>query len=280
MKRIESKDLGLLEYERFEFFSKRLARTETLGLIRPKGTRPQSTLYYFHAGNTNDRMMIEMELIDRLDTETQQFLVSKGVQFALPNLGVSFLTSAEHDPKRPYLEYFWEDVMPLAEEGTDTTAGTRFLSGASLGGHSALVPFFKRPDQFKGVATTMGALMNFNFHSEEDFARYVREAGVSPDYAENLKKILFGYFDSYDLYRTIDPMLMLEQLDAIQLRDKKILVETGSADDFGLHAGMTDLTEALTRKGVQHRFDLVKGGRHEPAFVMSRFAPMLRFLLT
>ncbi len=167
-----------------------------------------------------------------------------------------------------------------AEEGTATTAATRYLSGASLGGHSVLVAFLRRPELFKGVASTMGALLNFDFYSDEEFTRYIRGAGVTPDFEGNLKQIFRGCFENYALYQAIDPMRLLSEADPKALLDKRILVETGSSDDFGFHAGMSDLAEALTRKGVAHQFEMVPSARHEPAFVMSRFSPMLRFLLS
>ncbi len=225
-------------------------------------------------------MLLELELIERMDNETRAFLVSRRVQFALPNFGLNFLLSSREDPKRDFQEYFFGEVMPTAEDGTDTKQETRFLSGASLGGHSALVAFLRRPDLFRGVASTMGALLNFDFYSDKEFDRYVCEAGVSSDFANNLKQIFRGCFESYDLYRKIDPILLLRDMDSKLLREKRILVESGASDDFGFHAGMAGFSKALAEKGIQHRFDLVEGGRHEPGFVMSRFSPMLRFLLT
>lgn len=280
MKKIEEKVFENFRYDRWSFESENLKQTQTFSVFRPKSvTRPKGTIYFFHAGNTNDRMLLEMETFERMDPETLRILEQEKIQFVTPNFGLNFLLSKKLDPSRAYYEYFFEDVLPRAEKDTDTTDATRFSWGSSLGGHTSLVAFLTRPDRFRGMVSSVGTILNFDFFSDAALDDYVRRESVSVDFAKTLREIFRTSFRSYDEYLSVDPMRLVGQLSPSQLQNKRILLDAGSKDDFAFHVGTTEVSQALDQIGVEHVLEIVPGGKHEPAFLMSRFSSTIRFLL-
>lgn len=262
------------KYERFGFKSAILGQDLHCGFLRPedKSSPITKTIYMLHGGNADDTQAAQAGLLPHL-AET---LAQRSVQIVFPNIGTSFLHHHPTDKKKSFSEYFLNEVVPAAEQGTSTKE--RYISGWSMGGHAALNMFARHPEHFNGVGTHFPTLIQFDYLNPDEGAAYAARMNVSAPMME----ILIGEFkkeftDLKDFYRHCP--LALAQERASAWNGKKIYFDVGSEDEFGLSEGALVLHDILKTKKIEHYFKNRPQGKHDGAFIYTQIANLLNYLL-
>jgi hypothetical protein len=279
LKQIESSRIGSLQYRRFSGDSPRLGRTTHFGIVDPAvtGFVPERFLYLFHAGNGDDRQAVAEGLIAELQTSLGETLAQLNVRIVLPFIGTSFLHDFAGDPSRAIDTQFRLEVMPTAERDAKQVRA-RYAYGLSMGGFAALSVFFRRPEDFAGVAAQMPALFTFDYTQDAEVSAFVTRTGIPAESIGFLLSLLKPEFAGIMDYRASDPLVLSQSVRTEALQGKRIAFEVGTADSFGCFEGATALHEILNQRQLTHHYELVPGGTHDATFVLSRISGLLKRL--
>lgn len=273
---VEKMDVVGFSYTRREFQSPILGKTVKLGALTPasatNGAPIRGTVYILHGGIGDDRFTMDVALAEAFSDELLQRLLSLRIQIVMPFIGRSFLHNA-------YSDYFRDEVIPIAEEGTQTKDTTRYLTGYSMGGQAALNYFLRNARSFSGAAAMFPTLIDFDYTSEKEIAAFSARTGVTGEQlAEVLREFNDEFTDRTD-FAAHDPMSLFAAIDAKQLIGKRLFFGAGEHDDYGLFEGCRKLHVLLEKRGIAHLYDEFKGGKHDLEVLKSGFPKMIQGLI-
>lgn len=230
------------------------------------------TVYLFHAGQADDRMYGDLGLANVLAEVAAPGTLDR-FQFVCPSIGDSFLTGAAEAE-------FDRVLQPWAEAGTSTSDAGRWIGGASMGGFVALSRFLSRPARYAGVVANAPAMLTWDFFDADETLAQESRTGLPAATAQYLASFFGAAFGTYEEYRRRDPLALAARLPAGALAGKSVYLDVGSRDDLGLSRPTAQLDQAVARLSPARRhFELVDGGRHDPAFLAGQLSKTLRFIL-
>ncbi len=154
----------------------------------------------------------------------------------------------------------------------------RAVSGLSMGGFGALVLAMRHPDLFVSTASHSGVdalLYEGPYPYDAKKVVLVEDAkkwGAKSDGFGAWIRSVFG--GDIANWRAHDPALLAAKLTPGALA---IYLDVGTADDFGLNAGAEYLHDVLTKRGIEHAWTLVEGGRHNFSLWSQRIDDSLAF---
>lgn len=281
---IETRNFGDLIYTRWEFESPALGMMCRYGtLVSEKLSKSPDkiggTIYYLHGGNGDDRQPIEAELYKALSSDIQNLLLDKGYQIVFPWVGVSFLSDERLVSGKSYSSYFTDEVIPAAEAGTATAESTRFIAGYSMGGQAALNYFLRHLDKFAGVGASFPTLITFNPFDNAEVASFSKRNSVVPPWLDILHGEFKREFKTIVNFSRHDPIKILNAVDIAKLKTKKIHIDVGSNDEFGLYEGVRVFHELLNKTEVAHSFTELPGGKHDAALLHVQFPKFIKVML-
>lgn len=231
------------------------------------------TIYVLHGGGGDDTQPIQVGFPGLLQGKLLERIQARQAQLVFPNIGRSFL-------RGDFSRYFFDEVIPFAEKDTKTTSETRWIAGYSMGGQAALNAFLRKPEFFAGAGASFPTLIAFDPFDPAQYAAYLERNSVQKPWSELLLADLREFSGGVEFAKH-DP-IALAGADGMSrnLNGKKIFFDVGTLDEFGLQEGARSFARVLTAQGIAHRFDLVPGGRHDAAFLVSRFPVLLDALIS
>ena len=283
-KLLESSEAGELRYRRYSFQSEILQKEMFCGVLDFADQKQiqdtvRTTIYIFHGANGDDRQTLQAGLPEKLAPQTLKKLRELRAQLVLPLVEGSFLHDHPTDRSKSYYAYFTDEIRPRAEKGTLTQDSSRFLIGYSAGGQAALSTFFKTPEQFQGVGAHFPVFPTYDYNSPASVAEYIARTQANPAYVEVAGQCYKAVFvDGQDLRRH-DPLTLIESQDLQLLSKKRIYLDVGSKDEFGLYEGCQMFHEVLSRKSIPHSFSNVPEGKHDAEFLQARFPELMSYLI-
>jgi len=233
-------------------------------------------MYFFHGGDSDDRQAIAANLPQALEGKAAQALRESGTQMVFPFVGASML---HERAGKDFFHALFDEVIPAAEKGTLTQAGTRTLAGISMGGTAALNAFFRRPGLFSGMASLCPALFDWKYEDPASVSAYAARTGVSPDLLGLVVGLFKSEFSGQQDYLGTDPLNLVDQAPRQDLAGKPILIEVGDQDMFGLAEGTTLLSKKLFDLDVQHTHRVIADGKHDLDFLRERLPKLIPTLL-
>jgi esterase/lipase superfamily enzyme len=280
MEQVNTLDVSGFIYNRYVFSSQQLGRSTNFGILKPPGDQPiQGTLYFIHGGNGDDQQFIQENLFSHLSDKVKNLLKDKRIQIALPGIGLSFLKEDRINPTESYSDYFFNELIPAVELGTQTSSSSRILTGVSMGGHASLNAFMRKSSFFSANGAIFPGIANFNPFSESESQIYLEKTKISEQNLKVLLSCFFSAFRDQTEYFQHDPITLLKAMPPQTFRGKPIYLDVGTQDDFGLFEGTRVLSEILFSKDVSHKFELIADGLHDAAYVRSRITFMFEYLL-
>lgn len=274
---VEKNKVGSHTYERYEVHSNVLNQDLHCGFLRQSPpAQITKTIYLFHGGGADDTQAAQAGLLPVL---ADLFSAHPEVQVVLPNIGSHFLHDHPTHTEKSYSKYFLEEILPACENGTQTKAGSRYLSGWSMGGQAALNMFLRQPAQFAGVGVHFPTLVEFDYNDAQQAAGYAARQNV----AEGFMKVLVEEFkktfiDSKD-FNNHNPLHLAKNLPKAALENKKIYFDVGLKDEFGLSEGAKALHQILENKGIPHHYSAVAEGKHDGPFIHGQIAKLMKALV-
>jgi S-formylglutathione hydrolase FrmB len=252
-----------------------------VGVLTPPGARDiRGSIYFLHGGDGTDEQFLQAGLEACLSATRVAALSARGIQIVLPNIGLSFLRS----PSDPSLPSHWHalmnEVMPAMEAETAVTPERRWITGISMGGNAALSAFFRRPDLFGGCGTLFPGVVDFDPFSETALLHHAERTQISDTHRGILSGCFRSAFADADEYARHDPIALAAHVNPSVLVGKRIHLEVGAEDEFGLHVGVTRLAALCADRGIVSSIRVIPHGRHDAAFLHQRVDPMLHEMLT
>jgi esterase/lipase superfamily enzyme len=285
MQKVETLSQGPFVYNRYKMTSDVLKKDVHFGTLRfleSDGVteRPvNGTLYFFHGGTGDDHQGVDLRLSSLIQNELLESARARGLQIVFPFIAVSFLHKHPTDRTRSFADHFYDEVMPAAERATATRDRTRFIGGLSMGGHAALNAFFRNPDLYAGVGAHFPGVIAYNPFDIREVESYATRVSVARETVDMVNGLFKAEFSDEKDYLAHDPIELLKSLPRDRLQGKKVYLDVGSMDDFGLQEGCRILSDTLFRLDVRHQFEIVSQGRHDAPFVIQQFPKMLSYLL-
>jgi len=280
MKITKAGEFGGFTYHRNSFYSEQLQKEIFFGVLKPiEAQTIDGSLYFIHGGNGDDEQFMNEGLFSTLSQSVIDLLKKKNIQIIFPGIGLSFLKEDQVKPQESYSCYFFDELIPVAERGTRTTAGSRMITGVSMGGHASLNAFMRKPQAFCGAGAIFPGVVNFNPFDSKESQAYLERTKISDQSFQVLLDCFRSAFRDEAEFLRHDPLTLLKGTEWELLRAKAIYLDVGTADEFGLHEGTRALSDALFSKDIAHRFDAVEGGIHDMNYVKNRLATMFEYLL-
>lgn len=278
-KRTETKEFNNWSYERFEFSSPLLQQDFQCGLLRQKNKGPvHKVVYVLHGGNADDTQAVQAGLLPIL-AEVADHHPQENIQFIFPFIGSSFLHEHPTLPEKSFSNYFLQELIPACEGGLKIIPQNRSLLGWSMGGQAALSIFTRFPERFGGVGAHFPTLINFDYQDPQQQQAYAQRQKVSPE----MLKVLVSEFQKEFLnpqdFANHNPLALVKAKDPSLWQQKKIYIDVGDEDEFGLGEGGKALHDLFKAKNIPHQFELVAQGKHDGAFLHMQIRKLLRYLL-
>lgn len=212
------------------------------------GTR-YPVLYFLHGLFENERSWSERggeQNLDQLinDGEVGKFIV------VLPDGGRSFYINSMDGHDR-YEDFLIQELVPSIDKKFRTIpeAGSRGISGSSMGGYGALHLAMRHPDVFGSASAQSAALL-------PKFPDPLPTEGRWGFYA----KVLQGPFGSplsESYWEANNPLTLAEHPE--KFRGLKLYFDCGDQDRYGFNEGAELLDKTLTANGFPHEFHLRPG---------------------
>lgn len=271
--------------ERKTFFSESIQSQTAVSILRRRDRPAHSnpilgSLYFFHGGGADDRQLIHFGAMDLVQGRLLDRFTELGLQVVFPYIGKDFLRDSREGEAISHSRYFLKEILPIAEEGTQTTAQSRWLAGLSMGGHAALNMFLRNSLLFQGAAAHFPTLVNFNYHSESEAQAFAERNRVGDDFLKTLLADLKEAFPEVSEFKKHDPITLASEINPALLQGKPLYFDVGTEDQFGLQEGAQALHGILEERKVPHGFDLVQGGKHDGPFVATHLCKLLEHLLS
>jgi pimeloyl-ACP methyl ester carboxylesterase len=265
--------MSTFQYRRSPIHSKILGKEVQWGSYRADGLAIRETIYLLHGANGDDEQFAQVQAVERLPERLQQALRDRGAQLVLPFIGGSCLHGA-------FSKYFFEEVVSLAEAGTQTSHATRRVAGLSMGGHAALNVFFRHPELFAAVGAHFPMVISFDAWDDSEWASYQKRTGIPDAIVGVLKGAFRSEFADQKDYASCDPIALAAEISPDRVRGKAIYFDAGTNDMFGIQEGSADLAALLKQRGIAHEFHKIEGGGHDADFVHARFEKLMEALLS
>ncbi len=277
MKLIENSTIGSFRYQRYIFKSNLLHDNIHLGFLRPNDlqnhTTFKKTLFIFHGGDGDDKQCVDAGLPLLIEQTLYAKMVLQEVQIVLPFIDAKFLYGNMS-------RYFIEEIIPLVKRQTSSERESLALYGYSMGGQAALNVFFRFTSNFFCIGASFPTLITFHYDSEGEVRDFSLRTKVSDQNLELLISSFKNTFPSKSEFTLYDPLSLVKSVDTKTLGTKKIYLDVGSEDEFGLHEGTQTLHSLLNERGISHQFELIEGGRHDASFLAQQFPKFLHFMLS
>lgn len=206
-------------------------------------------LYFLHGLFENQMSWSERggeQILDGLinDGEVGKFIV------VLPDGGRSFYVNSMDGHDR-YEDFFIQELVPAIDKKYRTIpeAGSRGISGSSMGGYGALHLAMRHPDVFGSASAQSAALL-------PKFPDPLPTEGRWGFYA----KVLQGPFGSplsESYWEANSPLTLAEHPE--KFPGLKLYFDCGDQDRYGFNEGADLLDKTLTAHGFPHEFHLRQG---------------------
>lgn len=280
MKIVEQKNIGAFDYVRYDL-GDGASSTKKMGIVRPVGetSSPLATLYLFHGGTGDDTPPVSEGFFSSLNSATVDAIRAQGLQIVLPYIGTSFLHDSVDAAGMNYAAFFSQEVMPAAEKSAPLTSAKRLIAGVSMGGFAALSAFFKAPELYAGVGTLAPALFDLNFFDAGAVDAYIRKSGAVAGYMDHMTSGVKAVFRDNEDFRGASPNVLAELIPYSRYRGRKIYLNVGDQDEFGLGQGVAALSHTLFKRDLAHEVVVVPGAKHDMAYANSQFQPLMQALL-
>lgn len=272
--------VGHFDYTRHEYDSAALHTPNTFGILRPAGSVGlRGALYFLHGGDGTDEQWLQAGLESCLGAQLVEWLTTRGISIVLPNIGLSFLRAPD-DPLAPsHFGALFGELMPMVEGDTPLPPSSRWISGISMGGCAALSAYLRRPSQFAGCAALFPGLVDFDPFDDHALAAYGVRTGIDATHRGVLAHCFRSAFDSPAEWQRHDPVALVGGIDTATARELHIHLEVGSADEFGLQAGVQAFSERCASRGITTSAAIIGGGHHDAALLQQRIDPLLASLV-
>lgn len=277
---LHSQRLGRFTYTRQAYDSAALHGENTVGILRPTAVHDvRGSIYFMHGGDGTDEQWVQAGLEGCIGDAVMTALIERGIQIVLPNIGLSFLRAPDNAATPSHWAALTGEVMPLVESGTTTVASNRWITGISMGGFAALSAFLRQPGSFAGCGVHFPGIVDFDPFSDTALRAYAKRTGISDMYRDILAGCFRGAFTSASEYARHDPFAIAHSADTAVLHGKRMCLDVGSADDFGLQAGVTRFAAVCAERGIACDAQVIPDGRHDAAFLHARHDGLLHSLL-
>ncbi|MDD7593887.1 MAG: alpha/beta hydrolase-fold protein [Peptoniphilaceae bacterium] len=227
------------------FYSKKLQQDWSFGLYLPpqdsaSDTRPTSILYVLHgAKDAFPAYTCHTNLLDELEVRREEGTMPPTCVVFVDGFNSYYIDS----PEQPVESAFFDELMPLVEEGLDVDRRHRALIGNSMGGYASLRYVLKYNDLFSFAMLLSPAIwpsvndMNYPFHAfDAPEGREARWLALHPmKLLENLGEGGLAKTGLFVASGKADPTVPVEMVsDAVQILEKYVRVDF-STGSFGLH---------------------------------------------
>lgn len=275
-----STTVGRFAYARYTYTSDALHTENTFGVLTPADADAiRGTLYFLHGGDGTDEQWLQAGLEGCISDSVMTALVRSGIQIVLPSIGLSFLRAPDDAAPPSHWRALCDELMPHVEAQTSTTAASRWMTGISMGGWAALSALLRRPDMFAGCGVHFPGIVDFDPFDDGALHAYAARTGISDTHRDVLAGCFRGAFIDVAEYTRHDPLALVSIVDAAALRGTRIYMDVGSADEFGLHAGVTRFAEVCDARGIACYSNVIAEGRHDAVLLHATHDAMLRALI-
>jgi amino acid adenylation domain-containing protein len=244
-----------------------LGRDKYVRLLMPRDGRIEGVCYLLHSYAGNFKSWTERTPL--------AFLAARmPLLFVMPESGRRWFIDDEEG--KLYGSYLLDELIPTieAEFAPDTTRGTRFIGGFSMGGAAAVFHALRRPDLFGAAFAHAGA-----FHAaRREGDPYAAERGsrdlLMPDVAAH--EAVWGKIGSR-VRSDYDPVGVVERFTHTEEPAPRLYLDVG-ADDYGrVVETVRDFHGILNGFGVSHEYRELPGG-HTWDYVSAALPGALEFL--
>jgi S-formylglutathione hydrolase FrmB len=268
--------LGRFAYARYSYSSIALHADNTFGTLTPVGARAiAGTLYFLHGGDGTDEQWVQAKLEGCVTDAVMSVLADRGIQIVLPNIGLSYLREPDDRALPSHWRALFDELMPHVEANTDTSAARRWMTGISMGGCAALSAFLRRPDMFAGCGTHFPGIVNFDPFSDHALQAYAARTGISDTHRAVLGRCFRDAFTNAEEYSRHDPLALVAAMEGGALVGKRLYMDVGTLDEFGLSAGVMRFAELCAERDIGCHAHVIAAGRHDAAFLHARLNCML-----
>jgi S-formylglutathione hydrolase FrmB len=152
-----------------------------------------------------------------------------------------------------------------------------------MGGQAALNGFLRKPDFFQGVAVHFPTLVCFDYAQAAEVDAFAKRCSVTDPYLKILVDEFQNEFVDRQDYLSHDPIALFRKMSAKEraiLAKKRIYIDVGTLDEFGLFEGCEAFHQELQNEGIAHRYENLPGGKHDGPFVFQQFPKLLSYLFS
>ncbi len=229
-------------------------------------TRRYPVVYFLHGLGQNEQAMIDSGGWNLTQDMWEQAQIGEFLIVA-PDGDRSFFINSR-DGKRPYEDFFVEELLPFIETHYRTKEGrrNRGIAGVSMGGYGALHLALRHPDLFSAVSANSAALIS-----------NPPEGKVDSGSAEAISRALGGAFGTpFDraFWDRNSPFTLVRENPS--LAGLQIYLDCGTEDDYGFNRGAQEFHDLLVTRHIPHEFHLYPGG-HDINYFAEHLPESLEF---
>ena len=260
-----------------------LGRDLTYTLYLPpdydSSNRTYPVLYLLHGGGDRDDGWVQLGEIGRImDKGIARGKITPMI-VAMPDgqrddtmMPRTYFTN-DRDGGFRWADMFTQEFIPFVEKEyrVRKTRNARAIAGLSMGGYGALMFSLQEPGKFCATVALSAAVWTGEQIAQLDAGAYGSRFGKA--FGENLE----GKDRLNEYYRKTNPLALIEDMPAADLKKLNILLDCGAEDDLNLDIGNAAMHFVLRKKGIAHSFT-IREGTHSWPFWRTGIKSGLRFV--
>ena len=153
----------------------------------------------------------------------------------------SWYINSKDSSENQYEDFFWQTFIPFLTKNYSIDSNYIFITGLSMGGHGAATLYFKRPEFFKGAASTSGIL---------DITKF-------PENWE-IKEVIGEYKNNIELWERNSAYYLLGKTEK---KDLSFFIDCGLSD-FAYEVNL-DFVKRCYEKEIKVKFISVPGDHNK-----------------